>query len=159
RPVREGPLDLHLPLHRRGRPRPPPSHARGGRGGGRVQRRDRRRGRRAAAALVSGARRHSARRATLAAVLVATALAPAVASTQSASTQAGGLTALPDAEAPGPNLLKNGDLEATSAWNLQPGGDVWVVERNGRDGKPALRMANKGQSYVPTAEQSVTLEP
>ena len=90
---------------------------------------------------------------------MATALVPAVASTQSGSTQAGGLTALPDAEAPGPNLLKNADLEATSAWNLQPGGDVWVIQRDGREGKPALRMANKGQSYVPTAEQSVTLEP
>jgi peptidoglycan/LPS O-acetylase OafA/YrhL len=94
------------------------------------------------------------RRASTAAVVLL-ALAPSA-----AGAQAGGLTALPEAEAPGPNLLKNGDLDSTSAWNLQPGGDVWAVEGTGRDGKPALRMANAArQQYVPGAEQTVTLEP
>src|SRR5207244_4518939 len=42
----------------------------------------------------------------------------------------------------------------------RPGGDVWAVERAGRDGKPALRMANAARvKYVPGAEQTVTLEP
>lgn len=77
-----------------------------------------------------------------------------------ASAQVGGLTALPEAEAPGPNLLKNGDLDGTTGWSLQPGGDVWGVERNGYQGKPALRMTNApGQTYVPNGEQTMTLEP
>jgi peptidoglycan/LPS O-acetylase OafA/YrhL len=74
--------------------------------------------------------------------------------------QVGGLTALPEPEGLGPNVLKNADLEATSAWSLQPGGNVWTVERGAREGKPALRMVNATkQSYVPTGEQTVTLEP
>ena len=95
------------------------------------------------------------RRASTAAVLLL-ALAPAV-----ASGQVGGLTALPEPEAPGPNLLKNADLDAgPGAWNLQPGGDVWAVEKGGREGKPALRMGNATkQTYVPTGEQALTLEP
>jgi peptidoglycan/LPS O-acetylase OafA/YrhL len=78
----------------------------------------------------------------------------------SAAAQVGGLVALPEAEAPGPNLLKNTDWDATGSWSLQPGGDVWVVDKAGREGKPALRMANAAkQKYVPGAEQAVTLEP
>jgi hypothetical protein len=83
------------------------------------------------------------------------ALAPGV-----AGAQVGGLTALPEAEGPGPNLLKSADLDSKGAWSLQPGGDVWAVERGGREGKPALRMVNAPkQTYVPAAEQTVTLEP
>lgn len=77
-----------------------------------------------------------------------------------ATAQVGGLTALPEAEAPGPNLLKNPEPDGTGQWNLQPGGDVWVVDRTARDGKPAFKMANATrQQYVPGAEQTVTLEP
>jgi hypothetical protein len=77
-----------------------------------------------------------------------------------APAQVGGLTALPEAEAPGPNLLKNAELEGTSGWSLEPGGDVWAVERSAHQGKAALRLSNaRGQSYVPNGEQTVTLEP
>jgi len=77
-----------------------------------------------------------------------------------APAQVGGLTALPEADAPGPNLLKNADLDATTGWNLQPGGDVWAVERGAYQGKPALRLTNaSGQTYVSNGEQTVTLEP
>jgi len=90
-------------------------------------------------------------------VMVDTLVAPWPALAQA---PAGGLTALPEADAPGPNLLKNAELEGTSAWKLQPGGDVWVLERAGREGKPALRMTNAArQTYVPSVEQAVTLEP
>jgi hypothetical protein len=72
----------------------------------------------------------------------------------------GGLTALPDAGAPGPNLLKDAGLESTAGWRLLPGGEVWTVDRAGRNDAPALRMASAArQQYVPAAEQTLTLEP
>ncbi len=78
---------------------------------------------------------------------------------------AGGLTALPEAQGQGPNLVDNASFEtlregALGGWGLRPDGELWSVVREGRDGGPALRLdaGRRGQS-VPSTEQTVTLEP
>ncbi|HEV8584334.1 MAG TPA: hypothetical protein VGT02_05140 [Methylomirabilota bacterium] len=63
----------------------------------------------------------------------------------------GGLTALPGAETPGPNLLKP----------FEAAGGPWASDPAGRDGRAALRltMADRPGGGVPQLEQTVTLEP
>jgi hypothetical protein len=75
----------------------------------------------------------------------------------------GGLTALPAAEAPSPNLLKNPGFElaadgAVTGWGIRAGGP-WSLE-SGRSGGAALRMTGADrQQMVAILEQAVTLEP
>ena len=75
----------------------------------------------------------------------------------------GGLTALPGADAAGPNLVKNPKFDATgeelAAWNARAAGP-WSIDRAGREGRAALRLtAADAQPTVPQLEQTVTLEP
>jgi hypothetical protein len=75
----------------------------------------------------------------------------------------GGLTALPGAEAPGPNVVKNPGFDARGGdlapWSARAGGP-WSVDRAGRNGRPSLRLtAADAQPTVPQLEQTVTLEP
>jgi len=76
----------------------------------------------------------------------------------------GGLTALPGADSPGPNLVKNPNFEAPAGgdlagWNARAAGP-WSIDRGGRGGRPALRLTGAdGQASVPQLEQVVTLEP
>jgi len=78
---------------------------------------------------------------------------------------AGGLTALPDAPGPGPNLVPNAGFEtvrdgALAGWGLRPDGELWAVVREGRDGRAALRLnAAHSRTSVPSVEQTLTLEP
>jgi hypothetical protein len=78
---------------------------------------------------------------------------------------AGGLTALPTADASGPNLVDNGGFEtvrdgALAGWGLRPDGDLWAVVREGRNGGGALRLANAArQQIIPSIEQTLALEP
>ena len=75
----------------------------------------------------------------------------------------GGLTALPAAESPSPNLLKNPGFElaadgAVTGWGIRAGGP-WSLE-SGRSGGAALRMTGADrQQTVALLEQAVTLEP
>jgi len=78
---------------------------------------------------------------------------------------AGGLTALPEAQGQGPNLVANPGFETVrdgvlADWGLRIDGELWAVVREGRDGRPALRLdaGRRGQS-IPSTEQTVTLEP
>ena len=78
---------------------------------------------------------------------------------------AGGLTALPDAQGQGPNLVENAGFEtmrdgALAGWGLKPDGELWAVVREGRGGKSALRLDGGRRSQtVPSTEQALTLEP
>jgi hypothetical protein len=75
----------------------------------------------------------------------------------------GGLTALPEAQAPGPNLVKNPSFEtvetgAIAGWGKSVGGP-WSVEANGRSGA-ALRMSGAdAQRTATTLQQEITLQP
>lgn len=79
---------------------------------------------------------------------------------------AGGLTALPAAEAPGPNLVVNGGFEAQGSqgapadWTLKLDGDLWTLDRTARSGRVSLRLSGvERQSVTPSGEQAVALEP
>jgi hypothetical protein len=78
---------------------------------------------------------------------------------------AGGLTALPEGQGQGPNLVDNASFEtvrdgALGGWGLRPDGELWSVVREGRDGRPALRLnAGRRAQTVPSIEQALTLEP
>jgi hypothetical protein len=78
---------------------------------------------------------------------------------------AGGLTALPDASGRGPNLVDNAGFEtvrdgALGGWGLELDGELWSVVREGRDGRPALRLnTSRRAQNVPSTEQTLTLEP
>jgi hypothetical protein len=96
-------------------------------------------------------------------LLLAAALPLAVRGAENRTVPVGGLTALPGAESPGPNLVKNPDFEAPAGdlvgWNARVGGP-WSIDRAGRGGRPALRLTGaEAQSGVPQLEQTVTLEP
>jgi len=110
--------------------------------------------------------RSSLRRGVGAAIVLALAVAAPLAG-RGADTRAipvGGLTALPGAEATGPNLVKNPNFEAPAggdltAWNARAAGP-WTIDRGGRGGRSALRLTGAdAQSAVPQLEQTVTLEP
>src|SRR5262249_59590683 len=78
------------------------------------------------------------------------------------SVPVGGLTALPGADASGPNLVKNPKFDATgdelAAWNARAAGP-WSIDRAGREGRAALRLtAADAQPTVPQLEQTVTRE-
>jgi hypothetical protein len=78
---------------------------------------------------------------------------------------AGGLTALPEPEGQGPNLVDNAHFDTLrdgvlAGWALRVDGEPWSVVREGREGGPALRLnAGHRQQTVPSAEQTLTLEP
>ncbi len=78
---------------------------------------------------------------------------------------AGGLTALPEGSGQGPNLVDNASFEtvrdgALGGWGLRPDGELWSVVREGRDGRPALRLnAGRRAQTMPSIEQALTLEP
>jgi hypothetical protein len=78
---------------------------------------------------------------------------------------AGGLTALPEAQGQGPNLVENPGFEtmrdgALAGWGLKPDGELWAVVREGRAGKAALRLdGGRRTQTVPSTEQAITLEP
>src|SRR5262249_35204585 len=79
------------------------------------------------------------------------------------SVPVGGLTALPGADAPGPNLVKNPRFDAADGdltpWNARAAGP-WSIDRAGREGRAALRLTSAdAQPTVPQLEQTVTLEP
>src|SRR5438132_942729 len=96
-------------------------------------------------------------------LLLLAALPLAVGGAENRTIPVGGLTALPGAESPGPNLVKNPNFEAPAGdlagWNARVGGP-WSIDRGGRGGRPALRLTGaEAQSGVPQLEQTVTLEP
>ena len=99
---------------------------------------------------------------TLAAANVWLGAAPALGGREPASV--GGLTALPPPEARGPNVLDNPHFAArdgngVAGWRLAPEG-AWSVVPEGRNGRPALRLSGAdGAPLVPSAQQTVTLEP
>jgi hypothetical protein len=78
---------------------------------------------------------------------------------------AGGLTALPEPAGQGPNLVDNASFAtvqdgALGGWGLRLDGELWAVVREGRDGRPALRLdAGRQRTGTPAAEQTLTLEP
>jgi hypothetical protein len=78
---------------------------------------------------------------------------------------AGGLTALPDGGGQSSNLVDNGAFEASregvlAGWGLRPDGRLWAVVREGRDGRPALRLdGDRAGSTTPSVEQTLTLDP
>jgi hypothetical protein len=78
---------------------------------------------------------------------------------------AGGLTTLPEAPGQGPNLVANPSFETVrdgvlADWGLRIDGELWAVVREGRDGRPALRLdAGRRAQSIPSTEQTVTLEP
>jgi hypothetical protein len=103
----------------------------------------------------------------------AAALVLACALPSDAAAQAGGLIALPPL-AHGPNVVENPGFEAravnpdaerggtasTRGWRLRPDGPVWSVDGAAREGRAALKMtAADKDSFVATADQTVTLEP
>src|SRR5207237_549897 len=96
-------------------------------------------------------------------LLLAAALPLAVRGAENRVIPVGGLTALPGAESPGPNLVKNPNFEAPAGdlagWSARVGGP-WSIDRGGRGGRPALRLTGaEAQSGGPQLEQTVTLEP
>jgi hypothetical protein len=77
---------------------------------------------------------------------------------------AGGLTALPEGSGQGPNLVENAGFEAgrdgtLARWGLRADGELWAAAREGRDGRPALRLNAARAGAVPSIEQALTLEP
>jgi hypothetical protein len=78
---------------------------------------------------------------------------------------AGGLTALPEGDGQGPNIVDNASFEtvrdgALAGWGQKLDGDLWSVAREGREGRPALRLnATRRSATVPSLEQALTLEP
>jgi hypothetical protein len=93
---------------------------------------------------------------------VAVALVLLVAS--DARAQAGGLTALPAPE-PGRNLVENGGFETASSgvpqgWQLKASGDAWSIDPSARSGRASLKLSGASrQEWIPSADQTVTLEP
>ena len=78
---------------------------------------------------------------------------------------AGGLTALPEGQGQGPNLVDNASFETVrdrtlAGWGLRLDGELWAVVREGRDGRAALRLdARRRPEMVPSTEQTLALEP
>ena len=78
---------------------------------------------------------------------------------------AGGLTALPEGQGQGPNLVDNASFETVrdrtlAGWGLRLDGELWAVVREGRDGHAALRLdARRRPAMVPSTEQTLALEP
>jgi hypothetical protein len=103
--------------------------------------------------------------ALVAAVGLALAAAPAGQGGPADPAPAGGLIALPEAEGQGPNLVANPSFETVrdgvlADWGLRIDGELWAVVREGRDGRPALRLdAGRRAESIPSTEQTVTLEP
>jgi hypothetical protein len=88
----------------------------------------------------------------LTAGLVLAAAPPSGQGGPAAPAPAGGLTALPESAGQGANLVENAGFEA--------GGDGALAAREGRDGRPALRLNDaRRQGLVPSTEQTLTLEP
>src|SRR5581483_3371470 len=91
------------------------------------------------------------------------ALAAGTADAGPAPQLAGGLTALPPREPAGADLLANGGFDTVAeglpdGWSLGEAGRFWSLDP-GRSGR-ALRLSGvAGQRQVPTAAQTVTLEP
>ena len=97
-------------------------------------------------------------------LLLAIALPLAVGGAENRAVAVGGLTALPGAESPGPNLVKNPHFEAPgggdlAGWNARAAGP-WSIDPLGRGGRPALRLSGADrQQGVPQLEQTLNLEP
>src|SRR2546423_14947298 len=95
-------------------------------------------------------------------LLLLAALPLAVGGAENRTVPVGGLTALPGAESPGPNLVKNPNFEAPAGdlagWNARVGGP-WSIDRAGRGGRPALRPTRApAPAGVPPPPQTVTRE-